>query len=69
MIQPSFSCDLRLPLKLDGPQPFQFQRHVPLFHFPALPYGSKTGGDFLLIQPFRRCAQAVGKALWGFVFF
>jgi hypothetical protein len=60
MIQPTFSLGMGFALQLHGPQAFQFPRRVPLFHFPALPDGSKAGGDFFVVQPFRRAAQAVG---------
>jgi hypothetical protein len=46
--------------QLFGALAFQLARLVPLLHVPALSDGGKPGGDFLVIQSFRRPAQAVG---------
>ena len=45
-----------------------FPHLVPLAHFPALPYDSKTGGNLFMVQTFRRYTQAFGQALRGFPF-
>ena len=69
VIQPPFSLGMGFALQLLGLHPLQLPRLVLPFHFPALPDGSKTGGDFVVVQPFLCGAQAVGQALRGFPFF
>jgi hypothetical protein len=69
MIQPPIPKGASLALQLLGLHPLDLPRLVLPFHFPALPYGCETGGDFFVVQPFRCSAQAVGQALRGFPFF
>jgi hypothetical protein len=58
-----------LAFQLLSLHPLGFSRLVLSFHFPALPDGRKSGGDFFVVQPFRCGAQAFGQALRGFPFF
>ncbi len=64
MPRPPVALHLRLAflLQLFGMQTLVLLDHMFLIHFPALPYGSKTAGDFFVVQPLRRGAQAFGQA-------